>query len=484
MPTEPTLKEKTAKGLLWGGVSNGVIQVTSMLFGLFLARILDIDDYGLVAMLQIFIAIANSIIDSGFAVALINKIDAKHRDYNAVFWFTVFTSMAVYILLYFASPLIAEFYEKPELIPIARVLFISFVFGGAASTSNTILFKRLMVKERAWVDILTVIISGTIGLILAYKGYAYWALVIQSLLYVSINSVIKFIIAPWKPTLQIDFSPLKEIFSFSIKLFFTNIVVQINKNVFTMISGKLFGKEQLGLYAQGEKWMSMGSGVLTGMVNSVAHPVLVQVQDDRERFLNVFRKMIRFAAFVSFPVMLGIAFVASEFIPLALGEKWLPSVPFLQMLCLVGAFWPIWHLYTYVVISRGRSDIYLQGNILQGIIQIGSLLLVARWGIHWMVVAYIITFFISLFYWHYQAHKLIGIRIMQILADIMPYLGIVAVVFAFVWGITLPLSNALLLLISKIILSVILYMAILWFSESVLFRESVEMLLKRKIQSK
>lgn len=479
--SESTLKEKTAKGLFWGGISNGSIQITSMLFGLFLARMLDIEDYGLVAMLQIFIAIANTIIESGFAVALTNKIDAKHRDFNAVFWFTVFIGIAVYIILFFASPLIARFYEKPELVPIARVLFVSFMFGGAASTSNTVLFKQLMVKERARVDIITVIISGTAGVFLAYKGYGYWALVIQSVLYVSINSCIKFIIAPWKPTLQIDFSPLKEIFSFSIKLFFTNIVVQVNKNVFSMISGKIFGEWQLGLYAQGEKWMSMGSGILTGMVNSVAHPVLVQVRDDRERFLNVFRKMIRFAAFVSFPLMLGVAFIAGEFIPLALGEKWLPSVPFLQMLCLVGAVWPIWHLYTYVIISHGRSGIFLKGSIIQGVLQISSLLLVSGWGIYWMVIAYIITFYISLFYWHYYAYRLIGIRITQILADVMPYLGIVGVVFSLVWLVTLPLSNALLLLVSKIILSIIIYMVILWFGKSVIFRESIEMLLKKKM---
>jgi len=478
--TEPTLKEKTAKGLLWGGISNGTVLVISQLFGLFLARTLDIKDYGLMAMLQIFSAIANTIIDSGFAAALINKKNAKHEDYNAVFWFTILLSLFIYAILFFAAPWIAQFYGKPELVSLSRVIFLSFLFGGAANTSHTILMKQLKVKERARIDIFSVLLSGSIGLLMALNGFGYWALAAQTLLYVSVNSVFKFIITPWKPTLKMDFSPIKEMFSFSIKLFLTNIIVQVNKNVFTMISGRLFGAEQLGLYSQGEKWMSMASNTLTGMVNAVTHPVLVHVRDERKRLLNVFRKMLRFAAFVSFPVMLGIAFIAEEFIPLALGEKWLPSVPFLQMLCVVGAVWPIWHLYTYVIISHGKSNIFLLGNLLQGVIQIVSLLLVARLGIFWMVIAFIVTYFISLFYWHYYAHKLIGVKVGQVLKDVLPYLAIIMGVFALVWFITYPITNTLLLLICKVVLSAALYGLILWFSGSVIFRESIEMLMKRK----
>ncbi len=478
--SKTTLKDKTAKGLFWSGLSTGTVQIISMLFGIFLARTLNIEDYGLVAMLQIFQAIAVTIIDSGFSVALVNKKEINQEDYNAVFWFTTIVSVLIYTLLFFSAPLIAEFYGKTELIPLSRVIFLSFVFAGIACVSHTVLFKHLMVKTRAWIDILSVVISGSIGLTLAFKGYGPWALAIQTVLYVSTNSVLKMIVAPWKPSLKFNFTPLKEMFSFSIKLFFTNIVIQVNKNVFTVISGKLFGEWQLGLYAQGEKWMTMGSGILTGMISSVAHPVLVHVREDRERLLGIFRKMIRFAAFVSFPVMLGVGFVAEEFITLVLGSKWLPSVPILQMLCFVGSVLPIWNLYTYIIISYGKSNLFLIGNILQGVLQISSLLITAKWGIYWMVVAFTITYFVGLFFWHYCSHRLIGYKLVSLIYDIVPYLSITLIVFSITHFTTSFMSNIYIVLAVKIILSVFLYTIILWGSNSILFKESLNFIFKKK----
>lgn len=480
MTNQPTLKEKTAKGILWGGVSSGTVQVISALFGLYLARVLDVEDYGLVGMLAIFSAIANTIITSGFTVALVNKKEPTHTDYNAVFWFTTFVSLTVYAILFFSAPFIALFFGRPELIAVGRILFLSFVFGGISSVSHTVMFKELMVKKQARIDISSALISGVVGVLMAFCGMGYWALVTQTIAYVLVNSVIKIIVAPWHPTFRIDFSPLRGMFSFSVKLFLTNIFMQVNRHIFSVILGKMFGEYQLGLYAQGQKWTDMASNTLTGMINSVAHPVLVQIREEKERLLNVFRKMIRFAAFVSFPAMFGLAFIAQEFILVTIGEKWLPSVPILQILCVLGALYPIWHLYTHVLITHGKSNLFLTGNVMQGILQILVLLIIARWGIYWMVVGYVCTYFVSLLYWHYYANRLIGIRFGQLLKDVMPYLGIVAVVFAVVWFATHWIVNPWLLLISKIVLSAGLYCLVLWLSKSVIFRESVDMLLKRK----
>jgi len=477
---QPTLKEKTAKGILWGGVSSGTVQVMSMLFGLYLSRTLAVEDYGLVAMLAIFTAIANTVITSGFTVALTNKREATHEDFNAVFWFTTFVSLIVYVILFFSAPLIARFFGHPELIPIGRVLFLSFVFGGVASVSHTVLFKQLLVKIQARIDIISVLISGIVGVLMAYFGMGYWALVIQTVLYVAVNSIIKLIIAPWHPTLQINLSPLRNMFSFSIKLFLTNAFIQINRHVFSVILGKMFGEYQSGLYAQGQKWMDMATNTLTGMINAVAHPVLVQVRDEKERLLNVFRKMLRFAAFVSFPAMFGLAFVANEFILITIGEKWLPSVPILQTLCILGTLYPIWHLYTYVLITHGKSNLFLIGNVIHGLLLIAALLITARWGIYWMVVAYVGTYFISFLYWHYYAHRLIGISVWQLLKDVMPYLGITLLVLFATYIITLPLQNIYLLLIGRIGIAVILYIVIMKLTNSVIFRESMDFLLKKK----
>jgi O-antigen/teichoic acid export membrane protein len=475
-----TLKDKTARGLFWGGMSNGTVQLISMLFGIYLARTLDIEDYGLVGMLAIFTAIANTIINSGFSVALTNKKDAAQEDYNAVFWFGVIVSAALYIILFASAPLIARFYERPQLVLISRVLFISFLAGGIANVSHTVLYKHLMVKEQARIDIFCVILSGLVGVGMAFSGMAYWALVAQTVVYVCSNSIIKIIVAPWRPSFPVDLRPLKGMLSFSVKLFFTNIFLQINNNVLTLMLGKLFGEGTLGFYSQGNSWTTRCSSVLSGMVNAVSHPVLVQVSDERERLLRVLRKMIRFAAFISFPLMLGLGFVGGEFIPLAIGEKWLPAVPLLQVLCLQGAVAPITLLYTHILYTHGRSDLFLAGNLLQGVLQIALILLLASQGILVMVVAYVAACFLGLGYWHYQVHKMTGLTFMQLMNDVLPYLGITLLVFAAVRAVTLPIENAWLLLAAKIVLSAGGYCLILWKSKSVIFRESVEMLMKRR----
>ena len=290
---EQTLKEKTAKGLFWGGLSNGVQQVLNLVFGLMLARILDASDYGMVGMLAIFSAIASTIQESGFTAALTNQKEIRHEDYNAVFWFSTLTGVLFYLILFFCAPLIAQFYDKPELIGLSRIVFLSFLFGGFGIASNAYMFKMLMVKEKAKIDIISLICSGTIGVILALNGFAYYGLAIQTTTYIGISSLLKLYFAPWKPTFQINFSPLKSMFGFGSKLILTNIFTQISNNVFSVVLGKFYTPQQLGFYSQGQKWMGMGHQLIGGMINGVAQPVLVQVMDDKERQVLVFRKMVR-----------------------------------------------------------------------------------------------------------------------------------------------------------------------------------------------
>lgn len=481
---EQSLKDKTAKGLFWGGVSNGVQQLLGMLFGIYLARTLNAEDYGLVGMLAIFSGIASTIINSGFTVALTNNQNATHKDYNAVFWFTFFVGLIIYVFLFFCAPLISLFYGRSELTSLSRVLFLSFFFSGIASVPYTVMFKRLMVKEQAKIDVFSLLLSGIIGVCLAMKGLAYWALAIQSVVYISVNSLLKCFVSPWRPTFEFDFRPLKTMFSFSVKLFFTNIFMQVNNNVFSVLLGRLYNATQVGYYTQGYKWMSMGNTFLSGMINSVAQPVLVEVREDKERQLHVFRKMVRFAAFVSFPAMLGLAFVAPEFISVTIGEKWMSSVSILQILCFLGAIYPIWLLYTQILISHGKSDLYLYGNMCQGAVQLVLLYCMASYGIKWMVVTYVITYFIFLFFWHYWVHKIIHMRIVYLAKDIFPYLSITIGVFILVSCLIHLFSDNYILLFLKIMLSVSLYTSVLWFSKSVVFRESINLLLKKKIKER
>ena len=473
---EQSLKDKTAKGLFWGGVSNGVQQLLGMLFGIYLARILNAEDYGLVGMLAIFTGIANTIINSGFTVALTNKQDVTHKDYNAVFWFSCFVGLLLYVVLFFSAPLIARFYNRSELISLSRVLFVGFCFSGIGTVAFTVMFKKLMVKEQAKIDITALVLSGLIGIVFALKGWAYWALVFQSVVYVSVSSVLKCVIAPWRPSLEFDFRPLRDMFSFSVKIFLTNIFQQINNNFFSVLLGRLFNATWVGYYSQGYKWMLMGNTILCGMVNSVAQPVLVQVREERQRQCYIFRKMVRFAVFLSFPCMIGLAFVAKEFILITIGEKWMPSVSFLQLFCLLGTILPIWLLYTQLLISYGKSNIYLLGNVSQGVIQLLLLYFTSPLGIETMIKAYISTYVVSLFYWHYQAYKLIGISLKDIVFDVFPYAVITALSLGSAWLLTAAIHSVYLLFIGRVLLMGSIYITLLWLANCAILKESLSFL--------
>lgn len=476
---EQTLKEKTAKGLFWGGLSNGAQQVLNLVFGLVLARILNASDYGMVGMLAIFSAVASTIQESGFTAALTNQKEIRHEDYNAVFWFSTLTGVVFYLILFFCAPLIAKFYDKPELIGLSRVVFLGFLFGGFGIASNAYLFKTLMVKERAKIDIMSVISSGTIGVILALNGFTYYGLAIQTTTYIGMGSLLKFIYAPWKPVFQINLHPLKSMFGFSSKLILTNMFTQISNNIFSVVLGKFYSPQQLGFYSQGQKWMGMGHQLIGGMINGVAQPILVEVMDDKERQVLVFRKMVRFGAFISFPAMLGLAFVAKEFIWVLLGEKWLDSVPFLQLFCLWGAMGYLSQLYTNLLMAYSRSDVYLLGMIFIGVLQILVVWVLYPLGIYSMVIGYIGVYFLSILFWHYYAKKEIPIKLIFIIKDIAPYLGISILVFVLSNYILEGVSNMYILLVLKILLSSSLYILVLSILKSTILMEAISYM-KRK----
>lgn len=473
---EKTLKEKTAKGLFWGGISNGIQQVLLLIFGIILARTLTPSDYGIVAMLSIFTAIAGTIQDSGFSVALINRSEIRDEDYNAVFWFNLFTSIFLYLILFFFAPVIADFYNKPELCLLARVLFVSFIFSALGMTHGAMLSKKLMIKEKAKIDIYSLIASGFIGVLMALNGYGYWGLAIQNITYIGVGCVLRWYYSTWKPSFQIDFSPLKEMFGFSIKLFFTNIFTQISNNIFSVILGRYYNDKQVGYYSQGYKWMSMGSGFVGGIMNGVAHPVLVEANESIGYKKKVFRKMMRMGAFISFPLVLGLAFVGKEFVYITVGSKWLPSVPFLQLFCIWGAFIYMWNLYVSLLMSLGKSNIYMGGMIFVGILQLSVIISMFTFGIIPMVIAYIVTFFLGLVLWQFFAYRLIHVSVLEVVGDILPYLLISLLSFAIAGVCTCQMDNIYWSFVLKVIISVIAYVSIVWLSGSVLLRESVNLL--------
>lgn len=478
--SEQSLKEKTAKGLLWGGVSNGIQQLLNLAFGIVLARMLNAADYGMVGMLAIFTAIAGTLQDSGFTTAIVNKKEVTHKDYNAVFWFSFLTGVLLYVILFFSAPLIAAYYRQPDLIPLARFTFLGFVISSTATAHSAYLFRNLMVKQKAIAQIPALILSGGTGIIMAYNGMSYWGIATQSLIYILVVNVSFWYFSPWRPTFHIDFSPLKEMFGFSSKVLITNIFLQANNNIFSAIIGRLFLPKDVGFYSQANKWNSMGASLISGMMNSVAQPILSQVTDNTNRQQAVFRKMLRFTSYLSFPSMFGLALIAPEFIELTIQTKWMPCVPMLQTLCVWGAFLPISTLCSNLIISKGKSDIYMWNTIAIGILQVAAVLLVHRQGIYYMILTYACINIVWLLVWHHFIRKEISLRLWDAIKDIAPFGGIALLTMGITYALTVSIEPQWLLMTAKIIIAGIVYFCIMHLSRSKIQQEALSYLLRRK----
>lgn len=476
---EATLKEKTAKGLFWGGISNFVQQVIGMAFGIAIARILSPDDYGLVAMLAIFTAVANTVMDSGFTTALVNRKTIEHKDYNAVFWFNVFVAFGIYVLLFFAAPWIARFYNQPVLVSLSRVLFLTFIISATGVAHNALLLKKIMAKQRGIIDMAAVFGSGAIGLILALNGLAFWGLVIQQLSQVLIIVVLRWRLSPWRPTFEFDWAPLREMFGFSVKVFLGAIVGVISANLFSVILGRYYRETETGYYSQGRKWATLGISVLSGMFVGVVQSVLVEASDSRERLINVSRRLLRFGSLVTFPLMLGLAFVAKEFILLTIGAKWTGSIVYLQLFCLWGCFSFLEIIYVYLLLSIEKPTENLYIDIAMCTSQLMGIIIVAQFGTLVMISTYILIRILSIFARHYFAYKSINIRLITIIKDIFPYVATAILSILVTWFITKGIENIYLSFGIKIALVALLYTGVLWMANSAILKESASFIFRK-----
>ena len=437
------LKEKTAKGLLWGALNSGTMQVLNLVFGIFLARMLSPHDYGIVGVLTIFTLIAGNLQSSGFTQGLTNIKQPTANDYNSVFWFNISVSIVCYIILFFCAPLIAWFFHSDELIPLSRFVFLGFLISSFGITRNAIMFKQIMARERAITGFISLLISGACGIVLAYNGFAYWSLAVQSVMFSLIQNICRYYYTRdiWRPSLHIDMSPVKRMFPFSVKVLVTSIINTINNNVLTFIFGNLFPMKTVGNFSQAMKWDTMAYTTISGTIEQVAQPILVEISDDKDRELRVFRKMMRFTAFLVFPCLFGLSLVAEEFILVTISSKWVDSVPLLQILCIGGAFMPFYTMYQHLVISAGRSDIYMWCNIGQIILQIAIIIAFHSYGIVTMVIAYTAFTIAWLGIWHIFAKRLIGIRYRDLFKDIAPFMLASAGVMVITHYLTTLLSN-------------------------------------------
>lgn len=458
---EGGLKEKTAKGLLWGALNSGSTQLLNLIFGIFLGRLITPAEYGIVGVLSIFTLIAGNLQSSGFTQALVNLKAPRNEDYTAVFWFNTLTSFVLYALLFLSAPLIARFFHQPCLVEVSRFVFLSFVISSFGIAHNAYMTKNMMNRELAIIGAIALLCSGGVATFLAFYGFSYWSLAWQQIIYIMVLNIGRYYYTPWRPSWHFTFEPVRKMFGFSVKILITNIINTLSNNILTLLFGRLYPIKAVGDYSQAYKWNTMASAFVANAVGQVAQPVLASVKEEQGRSVRVFRKMLRFTAFLSFPAMFGLAIISNEFILLTIGKRWIDAVPLLQMLCIGGAFVPFYTLYQNVAISNGRSDIYMFCNIAQIVLQLVIIGFFYHLGINTMVMVYTLFTIAWLFVWQWTARRIIGLRFREVIKDVMPTLCIALLVMATTYFVTLSLHHLLLLLICRILIAALLYAAIM-----------------------
>lgn len=477
---EESLKEKTAKGLFWGGVNNLTQQVVGVVFGIVMARwLLQPEDYGMVAMIAVFTLVASTLQNSGFRSALINQPEIRHEDYNSVFWFNILMGGSLYVILFLCAPLIARYYHTPELLWLSRYAFLAFVFASFGTAQSAYLTKRMMVKEIAQTGIVAILSSSLIGVFMAWMGFAYWALATQSIVFIGMNTLLLWGYSDWRPSLHIDFAPVKRMFGFSVKLLISSIVNQINTNVMNILLGRYYNAQQVGYYNQAYQWSFKAYYFVQGMVMQIDQTVLAGLNSERERQLAVLRKMVRFTAFVSFPLLFGFGIVSHEFILLTIKDTWEPSVPLLRILCVSGAFMPLSVLLFDFVISRGRSDIYMWNTIALGLCLIAAMWLLHPYGIRTMVWGFAAINISWTFVWFFFVRHLAGYRLRDFLKDTLPFALTAAAVMAVTYSATAMISQLWLVLLARIAMAAALYYVVMRIARVKILDDCIQFFVKK-----
>lgn len=476
-----TLKEKTAKGLFWGGLNNGVQQAVGLVFGIILARLLSPSDYGMMAMLSVFSLIATTLQNSGFTTALANKREPRDEDYNSVFWFNIVVGISAYLILFACAPLIASYYHTDKLVWLCRYAFLSVVIASFGTAQNAWLFKNLRAKQQAKAAMTAVVASSVTGAACAFCGLAYWSLATQGLVYVLVNTVMAWHYSHWRPTARhVSLAPVREMFRFSCKILVSNIANNINNNILNFLLGHYFTPHDTGNYNQAYQWDSKAFMLIQGMLGQVAQPVLVGLGDERARQMAALRKLVRFAAFIGFPLLLGFGMVAKEFITLAIGQKWIVSAGYIQTLCVAGATMPIFTVLSNMVVSRGRSGLYLAATAGLGVVQIVAMMTLWRHGIQTMVVAYTVINVAWIFVWHGMVWRLTGYGLVTFLKDTLPFALAAAAVMAVTHFATLSIANLWLLLASRVAMAASLYYVVMRLAGAEILAECQSFVMRKR----
>jgi O-antigen/teichoic acid export membrane protein len=455
------LKEETSKGMFWGGFVSLLQQILSLGFSIIIVRRLSPAEFGMVGMLTIFTAVATCLQDGGLVWALTNKNNITHVQYSSVFWLNVTISGFIYFILFFCSPLIASYFKHEELIWLSRFVFLGFLFSSFSVVQTAYLFKQIKVKERAIATLIGLIIAGIAGVILAYNGFSYWGIAMQGILNVGITTFVLWLLSPFRPDFKIDWKFLKDIIPEGLKFVVPNIFSIVGDNIFSVILGKRYSVQDVGNFAQASKWNTAGYSIILGMMRNVSQPVLVQVRDDDERFLAVFRKLFRMTAFLVVPVTMGLAMIAPEFIELSLTLKWIDAAPILRVLCFGGCVCVLNTLLSYFIMSLNRTRLYMVLGVLMSFLQVVSALIASMGGAISLAYTYSGITILSFLIYYFFVRQTHSYKFSLLIKDLFPVFFVTAISISLSYYSTIVIDSLILRFCLKIVIALIVYLVLM-----------------------
>lgn len=444
-----SLKQKTISGLTWSFIDNFSKLGLTFVIGIILARLLSPREFGLIGMITIFMALSQSLVDSGFTQALIRKKYCTQADYSTVFYFNLLVGVVLYLILFFTAGAISRFFDEPQLYLIIRVVGLSIIVNAFTIVQRARLTKEINFKLQTKISVIATVGSGGIGIYMAFAGYGVWSLVFKMLSGYFFTSLLLWIWNKWKPSFIFNINSFKEMFSFGSKLLLSGLIDTIYRNIYLLVIGKFFSAAQLGYYTRADQFANLPSQNITGVIQRVSYPVLSSIQDDKIRLKAAYQKLIKSTMFISFVLMINLAAIAKPLVLILIGQKWEPSIIYLQLLCFVGMLYPLHAINLNMLNVQGRSDLFLRLEIIKKILAIPIIFIGILLGIKEMILCMLLVSILSYFLNSYYSGKHINYSNTQQIRDILPSfifaLLVGSIVFAI--GFYLHVPNYLSLLI-------------------------------------
>ena len=419
-----SLKRKTVKGVGWSAVDNIAGHSVTFIVSLVLARILSPDDYGLIGIIAIFTAVCQTLIRAGFTTALIRKKDATDDDYNTVFIVNLAMSLMLYTVIFLCAPLIADFFHRNELVSLTRVSSLSLIIGALALVQQTRLTKRIDFKSQTKITITASVRSGVVGIIMALLGFGVWALVTQTLTSQIIRTTLLWRVNKWIPSLRFSTKSFHELFGFGWKMMVSSILDTVWKELYQVVVGRFYSPATLGQYTRAKSFSQLLSSNLTAVIQRVTYPVLSNIQDEKERMVRAYRKMIKMTMFITAVSMFFLGAISEPLLYCLIGPKWHDASLYLPLICLSASTYPLHAINLNMLQVQGRSDLFLGLEIIKKTIHLGPLFIGVFIGIIPMLCTNVITCIISYFLNSYYSGRLLGYSSWMQLRDIAPSYGI------------------------------------------------------------